>query len=131
MGDRAGQGDMPHPLPAYFGLNHLNTTLFTHDPTVTHPFVLAAVTLVILGRTKNFGAEQAVALGLECAVVDGFRLLDLSVRPGTNHIGRGQRDPDSIKTDRILRLLKKAKKIFHLSPQRALFVVLKQFDVER
>ena len=117
MGDRTGQRDMPHPLPADLGLNDLNAALLTHDPTVAHAFVFAAVTLIVLGRTEYLGAEQAVTLRLERAIIDGLGLLHLPMRPGTDHIRRGQRDPDGIKTNRILGLLKKTKKIFHLSPQ--------------
>ena len=130
MGDWTGQRDMPHPLPTDLGLNDLNAALLTHDPTVAHAFVFAAVTLIVLGRTEYLGAEQAVTLRLERAIIDGLGLLHLPMRPGTDHIRRGQRDPDGIKTNRILGLLKKTKKIFHLSPQRALFF-FEQFDVER
>src|SRR5208283_3474550 len=46
--------------------------------------VLAAQTFPVRDRTENFGAEQAVPLGLEGAVVDGLRLGDFSVGPGTD-----------------------------------------------
>ena len=67
-------------LTAHFLLCHLNTTTVTHDALVTNALVFAAVTLVILCRTKNALAEQAVTLWLICTVVDGFRLKHLTIR---------------------------------------------------
>jgi hypothetical protein len=56
------------------------------------PLVLAAQALVILDRSEDLGAEQPVALRLEGSVVDGFRLTDFAVGPGTDLVGRGQTD---------------------------------------
>jgi hypothetical protein len=58
--------------------------------------VLAAQALVVLHGSEDLGAEQAVTLGLERAVVDGLRLLHFAVRPGTDHVGRGQTDLDAV-----------------------------------
>ena len=74
MGHRSGQLDMAQPLAAYLGLNDLDTAFFADHTAVFHPFVLAAVALVVLDRTKDLGAKQTVAFRFERAVVDGFRL---------------------------------------------------------
>src|SRR5262249_34496044 len=72
--------DVAHALAAHLGLDHLDAALLAHHATVPHALVLAAVALVVLGRPEDLGAEQAVTLGLEGAVVDGLRLLHLAFR---------------------------------------------------
>ena len=57
MDYRRGQLDMAHPFAAHLGLNHLDAALFTDNASVAHAFILAAVTFVIFGRTKNLGAK--------------------------------------------------------------------------
>jgi hypothetical protein len=52
-------------------------------PRVLHALVLAAQALVVLDRPEDAGAEQAVPLRLEGAVVDGLGLLDLAERPAS------------------------------------------------
>src|SRR5262249_9794185 len=51
------------------------------------------VALPVAGRAEDLLAEEPVLLRLEGAVVDGLRLLDLTVRPVPDVVGRGQ--PDS------------------------------------
>ena len=58
--------------------------------------VLPAKALIILYGTKNFCAKQPVALRLERTVIDGFRLLHLTIGPGTYFLGRSQTDLDRI-----------------------------------
>jgi len=48
-----------------------------------HPLVLARTAIPSSVRAKNLVAKEAVALGLERAVVDGLRLFTSAVRPGT------------------------------------------------
>ena len=62
---------------------HLDAALLADDALVLHALVLAAQALVVLDRPEDARAEQAVALGLEGAVVDRLRLLDLAVGPAT------------------------------------------------
>src|SRR5205085_7000925 len=57
---------------------------------------LAAVALPVLRRAEDALAEEPVALGLQRAVVDRFRLGDLAGRPVANLLAR--REPD---TDRV------------------------------
>src|SRR5258708_15575699 len=81
----------PDPRQRYF-----DRAFFADDALVLHPLVLAAQALVILDRPKDARAEQTVALGLEGAVVDGLRLLDLAVGPGQNLFRARDGDSDLV-----------------------------------
>ena len=96
VGDGGGELDMAHALAPDARQRHLDRALFADDALVLHPLVLAAQALVVLDRPEDAGAEQAVALGLEGAVVDGLRLLDLAVGPGQNLLRGRDRDPDLV-----------------------------------
>src|SRR5690606_14360048 len=87
-----GQLDVAHALPTHLGAGDLHAAAVAHDAAVAHPLVLAAVALPVLRRTENPLAVQTVPLGLEAAVVDGFRLYDLTAGPGPNLLGRGEPD---------------------------------------
>ncbi len=82
--DRRGELDVAHALAPDARQRHFDRALFADDALVLHALVLAAQALVILDRPEDAGAEQAVALGLEGAVVDGLRLFDLAVGPRQN-----------------------------------------------
>src|SRR3954467_11555106 len=96
MRDRSCEFDVTHALASDARQRHLDRALFADDALVLHPLVLAAQALVILDRPEDAGAEQAVALGLEGPVVDGFRLLDLAVGPRQNLLRGRNRDPDLV-----------------------------------
>jgi len=81
MRDRRGELDMAHALAANLGHRDFDTAFFADDALVFHALILAAQAFIILDRAKDARAEQAVTLGLERAVVDGFGLLDLAERP--------------------------------------------------
>jgi hypothetical protein len=87
VGDRSGQLDMAHALAADLRDGDLDAALLADDALVLHALVLAAQALVILDRTEDARAEQAVTLGLERAVVDRLGLLDLAERPGADRSG--------------------------------------------
>src|SRR6185312_12529466 len=70
--------------------------LLADDALVLHALVLAAQALVILDRPEDARAEQAVALGLEGAVIDGFRLFDLAVGPRQNLLRARDRNADLV-----------------------------------
>src|SRR5205807_7174971 len=77
------------------------TTLFRSP--VLHALVLAAQALPIGYGAEDAGAEQAVPLRLEGAVVDGLRLGDFAMRPAPDFFRRGQADADGIEvSNRIL-----------------------------
>ena len=91
-----GELDVAHALAAHARQRDLDAALLADDALVLHALVLAAQALVVLDRPEDARAEQAVALGLERAVVDGLRLLDLAERPGQDLLGAGERDPHRI-----------------------------------
>src|SRR4051794_1910567 len=87
---------MAHALAPDARQRHLDGAFFADDALVLHPLVLAAKTLVVLDRPEDAGAEQAVALRLEGAVVDGLGLFDFAVGPGQNLLRRRDRNPDLV-----------------------------------
>jgi hypothetical protein len=94
---RAGRGqfDVPCVRDAPWSRD-FNAALLADHAAVLQALVLAAQALVVLDRAKDLGAEQTIALRLESTVVDGFRLLHFTERPGTDLLGRGQTDLDGI-----------------------------------
>ena len=108
-----GQVDVAEALAAHLGLDDLDAALLAHDPAVLHALVLAAVALVVLHRAEDLGAEEAVPLRLERAVVDGLGLLDLAVRPLADLLRRRERDADRAEGKRILGLLEEAEDVAH------------------
>jgi hypothetical protein len=70
---------MAHALTADLGLSDFDAALFAHHAAMLQALVLAAEAFEILDRAEYLGAEQAVALGLEGTIVDGFRLLDFTI----------------------------------------------------
>src|SRR5215813_1413843 len=83
----AGQFDVAQPLAADFRLCDLDAAFVADHAAVLHAFVFSAQALPVGYRAEDARAEQAVALGFECAVVDRFRFRDVSVRPRTNLLG--------------------------------------------
>ena len=79
MGHRRGELDMAHAVAPHARKRDLDAALLADHALVLHALVLAAQALVVLDRAEDARAEQAVALRLEGAVVDGLRLLDLAV----------------------------------------------------
>ena len=113
MGDRCRQLDMCHALASNLGLDDFNAALFTNDTPVLHTLVFTAIALIIFRRAENLGTKQPVPFGLECAVIDGFRLFDLTVRPFTNLFRRSQRNSNTKILSWISRFGKKIVKSFH------------------
>jgi hypothetical protein len=86
-----------HPLTAHLGAGDFNTTALTDDALEAHALVLTAVAFPVASRTEDLLAEESVLLRLECAVVDGLRLLDLAVGPPTDVVGGGETDAELVK----------------------------------
>src|SRR5258708_16519046 len=89
MRDRGRKFDMAHALAPNPRQRHLDAALLADDALVLHALVLAAQALVILDRPEDARAEQPIAFGLERAVVDGLRLLDLAVGPRQDFLRTG------------------------------------------
>src|SRR5439155_14347148 len=94
VADRRGQLDVAHALAADLGASDLDAALVAEDALVADPLVLAAVTLPVLRGTEDALVEEAVLLGLEGPVVDGFRLRDLARGALADLVRSGQRDAD-------------------------------------
>jgi hypothetical protein len=105
MGDRARELDMPHSFPADLRQRHFDAALLADHAAVLEALVLAAEALVVLDRPEDLGAEQAIALRLEGAVVDGLRLLHLAVGPRADLLGRCEPDLDRVELLVLLDLL--------------------------
>src|SRR5712692_8799996 len=95
---RAGRSqlDVAEALAADLAQGDFDAALIADNSAVLHPLVLAAQAFPVGDGAKNLGAEEAVALGFERAVVDGLRLGDFAVRPGTNFFGTRQADANGI-----------------------------------
>ena len=76
---RRGELDVAEALAANLGERDFNAALVADDSAVLHALVLAAEALPVGDGSEDAGAEESIALGLEGAVVDGFRLGDLAV----------------------------------------------------
>ena len=92
VGHRGGQLDVAHAVTADLGTGHLNAAALTDDALEAHALVLAAVALPVAGGTEDLLAEESVLLRLQGAVVDGLRLLDLTVGPAADVVTGGQTD---------------------------------------
>src|SRR5437763_11338728 len=90
---------MTHPLAAHLLPGHFDAAALADDALVADALVLAAVALPVLRRTEDALAEEAVALGLQRAVVDRLGLRYLARRPVANLLAR--REPDSDRAEII------------------------------
>ncbi len=113
VGARRSQFDVAHAVTTDLGLGHFDAALLADHAAVLEALVLAAQALVVLDRAEDLGAEQAVTLGLERAVVDGLRLLHFAERPRADLLGRGQPDLDRIEMLIGRELLEQVQQTFH------------------
>ena len=72
------------------------TALIADNPAMLHTLVLAAQAFPIGYRSKDAGTEQPVSFGFKSAVVDGLRLGDFAMGPGSNFFRRCKRNSDAI-----------------------------------
>ncbi len=111
---RARELDVAHALAPDLRLRDFDAALLADHAAMLQALVLAAKALVVLHGPEDLGAEQTVTFRLERAVVDGLRLLHFAVRPGADHLRRGEPDLDRIEVlDRSV-LLEQLEKIFHV-----------------
>src|SRR6202795_2325833 len=78
------QLNVPQALAAHFGQRDFDTALVADHPAMLHALVLAAETFPVGNRAENARTEQSIALRLEGAVVDGFRLGHFTMRPASD-----------------------------------------------
>ena len=101
VADGRGELDVAHALAADLGASDLDAAALAHDALEADTLVLAAVALPVLRRTEDLLAEESVLLGLERAVVDSLRLLDLATGPLADLLARSKADPESIEVVHI------------------------------
>src|SRR5690606_6065190 len=94
--NRAGQFDMAHALATHLGHCDFDAALFANDAAMLQAFVFATKTFVVFDGSEDLGAEQAITLGLERTVVDGFRLAYFAVRLLPLFFSRLDADRDGI-----------------------------------
>ena len=90
------QLDVAEALAADLAQGDFDAALVADNAAVLHPLVLAAQAFPVGDGAKNLGAEEAVALGLERAVIDGLRLGDFAVGPRTDFFRARQADANGI-----------------------------------
>ena len=90
VGAGRGQLDVAQALTANLGQGDFDAALVADDSAVLHALVFAAQAFPVGDGAKDAGAEESVALRLEGAVVDCFRLGHFAVRPAANLFRRGE-----------------------------------------
>src|SRR5665213_2619908 len=129
--DRRGQLDMAHALAPDLRKGDFDAALLAHDAAILHALVLAAQALIILDRTENARAKQALALGLEGAIVNRLRLLDLAEGPGADALRAGDRDADLVEALRPLILTEDVHQLIHEKTlSRRSIAALLELDIE-
>ena len=109
MRARRRQLNVAHALAAHFAHRYFHAALVADHAAVLHALVLAAQALPVRHRSENARAEQAVALRLEGAVVDGLRLGYFAVRPAADLFRAGQHDADGVEVGNGARKLKRVR----------------------
>src|SRR5262252_5593022 len=120
MCNRRSERNMPHALAPDPRKGDLNAAFLANDPFIFHPLIFAAQALIVLNRAENPGAKESVPLGLERAVIDRLRLLDLAKRPRQYLFRTSDGNLDLIER---LRLDCRAEKIHDLLIHRLLLIL--------
>src|SRR6185312_10965893 len=96
---RAGRGelDVAETLTADFAERDFHAAFVADDAAMLHALVFSAQALPVSDRAEDARAEEAVALGLEGAVIDCFRLGHFAMRPAADLFRRGQADANGVK----------------------------------
>src|SRR4029077_2781879 len=110
------QLDVAPAVPANLRQCDFHAALVADHAAVLHALVLAAQAFPVGYWSKNTRAKQAVALGLEGAVVDGFGLSDFTMRPAPDFFRRCQADADRIEIGNGVRHVKGARTIQGVPP---------------
>ena len=87
---------MPETLASHLGLGHFDAAAVTDHSAVADPLVFATVAVPVFHRAKNTLAKQAIAFGLERAIIDGLGLGNFAVGPGADGLGGSELDADGI-----------------------------------
>ena len=96
VGHRHGQLDVPHALAPHARLRHLNAATVADHAAMLDALVLAAGALPVLDRAEDALAKKPALLRLECPVVDGLGVLDLTLGPRADGLRGSHRDGDGL-----------------------------------
>ena len=72
------QLDMAHAFAAHLRQGDFNAAFLAYNAAIFHPLVFAAQTFIVTDWTENTCTEQTILFRLERAVIDGFRLFNLT-----------------------------------------------------
>lgn len=90
MRDGCGEFDMAHAFSANFSASDFDAAAVADSAFIADAFIFTAMAFPIASGTENAFAEEAVAFGLEGAIVDSFGLFNFAVRPFANFLWRGE-----------------------------------------
>ena len=90
MRDGSCKVDVSHAFAAHDGARDLDAAFLADDAAETDATVLAAVAFVIFFRTEYALIEETAFFGTLRAIVDGFGLRDLAIRPLEHAIRRSE-----------------------------------------
>ena len=102
VGNRNGQIDVAHPLSPNAAEGYLDATSVANHSLVLNALVLAARAFPITRRAEDALAKKPTFFRLERPIVDGLGILDLSLAPAPDTVGRGDRNGHLIESDRTL-----------------------------
>src|SRR5438094_9944675 len=88
------QFDMAHPFAADPRQGDLHSATVADHAAMLDALVFPARTFPVLYRPEDPFAEQAAFFRLERAVINSFRVLDLSFGPGSDCVRRGDGNRD-------------------------------------
>src|SRR3989338_5647104 len=89
--------NMTHALPTNDGARYFHAALLAYDAAKTNTAIFAAVTFVILLRTKNALVKQTALFRTLGTIVYRFRLCHLSGAPLQNALGACEPHADRVK----------------------------------
>ena len=84
MGNRSSQRYVADPLTPYLGIGDLYSAAVADNTLVSVGFELSAPAFPGLCGSEDTLAEKTIPLRAERTLVDGLRLLHLSIGPGKN-----------------------------------------------
>ena len=92
MSNRYDKLNVTRAFTTNFLLCNLYTASVADDSLITDTLVLAAGAFIVLSRTKNTLAEQAITLRLICTIINGFRFSNLTIRIFQDLLWRSETD---------------------------------------
>tara|TARA_B100001939_G_C16917747_1_gene607742 strand:- start:80 stop:379 length:300 start_codon:yes stop_codon:yes gene_type:complete len=96
MGYGGSQFHVAHSLTTHFGVSYLYTASVANYTFVADGLEFATIAFPVLGGSEDPFAEKTFSFWPKGSVVDGLRLLDLTVGPIPDTLRGGQHDADGI-----------------------------------